>query len=94
MFFAGSRYAALQPYATPGPDGSLVRVVPAPVPGPPNVLGFYRRKPNQRLDLMADFFMGDPTAFWTLCDANNAMVPDALAHRSLVGIPTNAKVRS
>jgi len=37
--------------------------------------------------LIAFRFLADPTAFWYLCDANNAMVPDALAAHKLIGIP-------
>jgi hypothetical protein len=58
------------------------------------VLGFFRRSSGQRLDLIANRFLADATAFWRLCDVSNAVVPDALANRDLVGIPTDAKVRS
>jgi hypothetical protein len=37
--------------------------------------------------MMASFFLKDATTFWKLCDANNSVVPDALAARPLVGIP-------
>ena len=43
------------------------------------------------LDLIANYFLGDPTASWRLCDANNAVVPDALASRDLVGIPPTGR---
>ena len=40
------------------------------------------------MDLIANRFLNDPFAgFWRLCDANNVIVPDALAKRDLVGIP-------
>jgi hypothetical protein len=32
----------------------------------------------ERLDNIAAQYLGDPTAFWRLCDANNAMRPDDL----------------
>jgi hypothetical protein len=31
-----------------------------------------------RLDTIASRFMGDPTVFWRLCDANDAMRPEEL----------------
>jgi hypothetical protein len=34
---------------------------------------------GERLDNIASQFLGDPTVFWRLCDANNAMRPEALA---------------
>jgi len=51
------------------------------------VQGYYRRAGSQRLDLIAAHFLKDSTTFWQLCDANNAVVPDALAARDLIGIP-------
>jgi hypothetical protein len=33
---------------------------------------------GERLDNITAQFMGDPTAFWRLCDANNAMRPEEL----------------
>jgi hypothetical protein len=32
----------------------------------------------ERLDNIAAKYLGDPTAFWRICDANNAMRPDEL----------------
>lgn len=94
MFFPNSRYAGMMPYQKQQPDGSVVQVTRLPLPGLDVVLGFFRRTSGQRLDLIANRFLADPTAFWQLCDANNTMVPDALANRDLVGIPINARVRS
>ena len=76
------------------PDGSTVRAVRIPLPGPAVVLGYLRRGPGQRLDLIAAHYLTDATAFWRLCDANNEVVPDALANRDLVGIPLGAPVTS
>jgi ABC-type molybdate transport system permease subunit len=94
LFFPGSRYAALMRYQKRRADGSVVQVTRLPLPSPPVVLGFFRRVSGQRLDLIASRFLSDATAFWRLCDASNAVVPDALANRDLVGIPIDAKVRS
>jgi hypothetical protein len=33
---------------------------------------------GERLDNIAAQYLGDPTLFWRLCDANNAMNPDEL----------------
>ena len=33
---------------------------------------------GQRLDNIAAQYLGDPTLFWRLCDANNALNPDEL----------------
>jgi hypothetical protein len=94
LFFPGSRYADLMRYQKRSADGNIVQVTQLPLPGPPVVLGLFRRTSGQRLDLIANRFLADATSFWRLCDANNAMVPDALGNRELVGIPIDAPVRS
>jgi hypothetical protein len=33
---------------------------------------------GERLDHIAAQYLGDPEQFWRICDANNAMDPDAL----------------
>jgi hypothetical protein len=35
---------------------------------------------GDRLDNLSAQFLGDPTLFWRICDANDAMRPDALTH--------------
>jgi hypothetical protein len=87
MFFPGSRYASLGTYYARRLDGSTVLVtrLPKPVAGP--LLGYHRRLSGQRLDHIAAHYLTDPTGFWRLCDANDAVVPDALAAAELVGVP-------
>ena len=70
------------------PDGKVVAVLRPPLPGPAVVRGYcQRRAVSHRLDLIANFYLQDATAFWKLCDANDAVVPDALSARDLIGIP-------
>jgi hypothetical protein len=88
MFFPGSRYASVSTYTMTLPDGTVVAVTRTPLPSSSTLMGFHRRLQGQRLDLIAARYLADPTAFWQLCDANNAMVPDALAAHGLVGIPS------
>src|SRR5262249_8986272 len=78
--------------SAPAPPGrpartALRRAPPRPAPGPALVRGYSRQRDARRLDLAANAFLHDATAFWRLCEANNAVVPDALAARDLVGIP-------
>jgi len=87
MIFPTSRYAQTGRYVVTQPDGTTISVLRLPLPGPALVRGYYRRLEGQRLDLIANAFLKDATAFWQICDANNAVVPDALAAHSLVGIP-------
>ncbi len=87
MIFPGSRYEKTGTYLVSRPDGSIVSVLKLPLPALPLVRGYHRRLEGQRLDLIANAFLKDATGFWRLCDANNALVPDALAAQTLIGIP-------
>lgn len=88
MFFPGSRYETTGSYSVTLPNGNPVRVIKLPLPTQKPLLGYHRRLEGQRLDLIANRYLKDPTAFWQLCDANDSVIPDALAARDLVGIPT------
>jgi len=87
MFFPGSRYANLATYTLTLANGTTVAVTRIPLPSSTTLIGFHRRLQGQRLDLIASRYLADPTAFWQLCDANNAMVAGTLAWRPLVAIP-------
>jgi hypothetical protein len=90
MFAANSRYAQMGTYQVTRTDGTTVTAVRLPLPPRPELvtlLGFHPRRDEQRLDHIANHYLGDPTAFWRLCNANDAVVPDALSARPLIGIP-------
>jgi len=87
MFFPGSRYEKMVSYQVTKSDGTVVAATRLPLPANPPLLGQHPRQSGQRLDLIAAHFLSNATAFWQLCDANNSLVPDALANHSLVGIP-------
>lgn len=91
MFFPGSRYAKADVYQVTLPDGTLVTVVKPPAPLTNPLRGYHARIQGQRLDLIAAHYLADATTFWRLCDANNTLVPDALAARDRVGIPTKER---
>jgi len=94
MFFPGSRYLPLTPYGVKLPNGSVVQATRLPRPGLRAVLGYYRRNTGDRLDQIAARFLSDATMFWHVCDANHAVVPDALAAHDLVGVPIDAPTGS
>ncbi|WP_375494025.1 hypothetical protein [uncultured Nostoc sp.] len=87
MFFPGSRYEKVGTYQLTRPNGTLITVTKVPLPSNQALLGYHRRLEGQRLDLIANNYLKDATAFWQLCDGNNAVVPDALAAHDLIGIP-------
>lgn len=87
MFFPGSRYANLTTYQVTRPDGTVVTATRLHLPLDTPLEGYYPRQNSQRVDQIASHFLSDATAFWRLCDGNGAVVPDALAAQSLIGIP-------
>jgi hypothetical protein len=92
MLFPGSRYQSAGTSTVTRPDGSAVAALKFPLPGPAVVQGYFRRPDDRRrLDLIAAHFLQDSTASWRLCDANNAVVADALAARPRVGIPPTGR---
>lgn len=92
MFFPGSRYVKLTAYSVTLPGGAVVQATRLPTPGLAAVVGYYRRGGGDRLDQISARFLADATQFWRVCDANDAMVPDALANAPLVGVPIDAPV--
>jgi hypothetical protein len=87
VIFPGSRYQNSGTTLVIQADGTQIPALKTPIPRPAVVQGFVRRQLGQRLDLIANQYLNDATAFWRLCDANNSVVPDALANSALVGIP-------
>jgi hypothetical protein len=94
MFFPGSRYANMSLYQVTLRDGTVEQAIRTPLPGSTAVLGYHRRTQGERLDHIAARYLADATAFWRLCDANAAVVADALAARELIGIPIDAPVNA
>ena len=88
MFSPGSRYlAAGSPYLVTGPGGTSVLATPLPLPQPLPVRGYHQQTSGDRLDILAFRYLNDATAFWRICDTNNAMVAGTLAVRTLIAIP-------
>lgn len=50
-------------------------------------LGDHRRRDGQRLDHLANFYLGDALGFWRVAEHNDVMLPDALAEADIVRIP-------
>ena len=87
MFARNSRYARQQTYRITIADGRVVTAVRLPLPQSLPLAGYHQNAQADRLDLLAARYLKDATFFWWLCDANNALAPDALAARPLIGIP-------
>jgi hypothetical protein len=94
MFSANSRYASASTYTAPTSSGATVTAVRLPIRARPVARGFHKRSDTQRPDLIAAHYLGDATAFWRLCDASDALAPDALAAREIVAIPGSTAQRA
>lgn len=68
----------------------VVALTPAEVPEQVE-LGKHRKKDHQRLDHLAHHYLKDPTGFWRIAEANDALLPDALAEADLVSIPARTR---
>ena len=90
MFSQNSRYVKLTTYTVKKLDGTTVTATRLPLPVLRPLVGFHQRHDGQRLDLIASHYLNDATAFWQLCDANNAISPDSLGTHDLIGIPRKA----
>jgi hypothetical protein len=87
MFFPGSRYQNAGTYTFTMTSGVVVTATNIPLPRSGTVIGYHRRLQGERLDLIANFYASDPTAFWRLCNANGSVVPDALSSHQLIASP-------
>jgi hypothetical protein len=87
MFAPNSRYYTTPVYQLKRADRSRVSLVQFPDQVQPALIGYHRPEEGQRLDLIASYYLKDPTAFWQICKANAALSPHALAVHSLIGIP-------
>lgn len=87
MFLPTSRYAQAGTYTTRTASGATVVATRLPIRPAPPIRGFHRRLDTQRPDLLAAHYLADATRFWRLCDAGDAIAPDALAARALIAIP-------
>jgi hypothetical protein len=80
MFFRGSRYEDVPEAEIGGPDGRTIRYkrqrfIPELESGRATRLV----REGDRADLLAYAALGDPEAFWRLCDLNRTMRPVDLA---------------
>jgi hypothetical protein len=98
-----SRYAGIPTETLTNADGkTVVYLTRRFVPSADRfaLLQLHTVTQGERLDNIANQFLGDPTAFWRICDANNAMRPEELTQtlgRQLritlpegIALPTNA----
>jgi hypothetical protein len=80
-FPATSRYNGVPTATVMAADGTTITYVTRRVVPQPDSLATLQTitiRDGDRLDRLAGQFLGDPTAFWRICDANGAIDPDTL----------------
>jgi hypothetical protein len=87
MFDPKSRYAKTTQYTAVDQRGRTVSVVAVPPAPNAPMLGIHLLKQGQRPDHLAAKYLADPTGFWRIAEANDAMLPDALAEQLEITIP-------
>ena len=81
LFAANSRYYNLPTTSLTTPDGRTIAYLQrrfCPQPERQQQLQIYTVMQGDRLDNISATFLGDPTLFWRLCDANRALRPEEL----------------
>jgi hypothetical protein len=76
-----SRYHGIPTARIAGPGGRTITYLGRRLCPPPEAFatrGHRRVVQGERLDLIAAAEIGDPQAFWLLCDANGAVWPEEL----------------
>lgn len=89
IFDDKSRYVQhAETYTVTDRRGREVQALGAAEPPAMTLLGEHLRKEGQRLDHLAFFYLKDADGYWRLAEINDAVLPEALAERRVVKIPT------
>ncbi len=88
MFIRGSRYEKVEEYNVVDSRGNNNRI--KKIRPPEDVKGVFQHivTGDERIDLIANLYYGDPKRFWRICDANSEMYPlDLLKEGKRIFIP-------
>ena len=82
-----SRYQDQEAFHVTDRKGRDVAVLPPAPRRDEALLGYHSRVEGERLDHLAGRYLRDPAGFWRIADANEALLPDALAEVLQIAIP-------
>jgi len=94
MFDHTSRYYSVETATLELPDGRVLSYVRRRFLPPGREMPLLAEvgvAPGERIDLVSNRTLGDPLAFWRICDANDAMDPQEML--SEVGSDPNRRLR-
>jgi hypothetical protein len=88
-FFKGSRYARVGEVELERPGGRTLRYKQTRFIPPTPSHTEHVVHDADRLDRLADAYLGNAERFWLICDANRALWPPELVERTgdVIGIP-------
>lgn len=87
LFAPNSRYQGIDTATLTTPDGRTVVYLRRRFIPPASAFAQIQTHTvaqNERLDNIANQFLGDPELFWRLCDANSAMRPEEMEALGLI----------
>lgn len=87
MFNDESRYKNATQYEAKDCRGRRVKVVATPDAPHNTILGYHLNKQGQRTDHLAGRYLNEPTAFWRIAEANDAMLAESLTEQQEIAIP-------
>jgi hypothetical protein len=91
-FDAKSRYVKYATsYEVADRRGRIVKALTPATPAAQTELGEHLRKQGQRLDHLANHYLGDANGFWRLAELNDAVLPDAVLTQDVIKIPSKTR---
>lgn len=91
MFDDKSRYKDLPTYLVVDRRGREVSIVPVPDTPFQTIRGYHLLRQGQRVDHLAAKYLNQNAAFWRICEANEAMLPESLSEQAEIAIPNKTR---
>ncbi len=91
MYDEKSRYLKQEQIQVKDRRGRQLKVVSVPEAPVQPILGYHLLKQGQRIDHFATKYLDDPAGFWRICEANDKMLPEALAEQPEIAIPQKTR---
>jgi hypothetical protein len=91
MFDDKSRYAKQTLYTTTDRRGRVITVVSTPEAPVERLRGYHKLRQGERIDHLANAYLGQGPDYWRICELADVMVPDALAEAREIPIPAKGR---
>ena len=91
MFDPASRYANVETYTVVDHRGRQVTVVAVPPHPDATLLGIHALRQGERLDHLAQKYLGNAELFWAIAEQNDAVLAESLTERREIDIPVKRR---